>query len=171
LSQEDWGKPKETSVTAGIAVQDSNTPRIFHWGADSDFKNHVFVFNWSIIHMHVNTVCLESCLALIQGTENDVHERLVSRNWITQLHTLPVLHFNYLTTEYSVTTAHFIGNFNTDNQSTLHQQLRYWQPKHTSSATSILTTKAHFIGSFDTDNQRILHLQLRYWQPNLRTIA
>jgi hypothetical protein len=38
-------------------------------------------------------------------------------NWIKQLHTLPVLHFNRcLTTEYSETTAHFIGNFDTDNQ-------------------------------------------------------
>jgi hypothetical protein len=35
---------------------------------------------------------------------------------IKQLHTLPVLHFNRcLTTEYSETTAHFNGNFDTDN--------------------------------------------------------
>jgi hypothetical protein len=38
-------------------------------------------------------------------------------NWIKQLHTLPVLHFNRcLTTEYSQTTAHCNGNFDTDNQ-------------------------------------------------------
>jgi hypothetical protein len=38
-------------------------------------------------------------------------------NWIKQLHTLPVLHFNScLTTQYSETTAHFNGNFDTDNQ-------------------------------------------------------
>jgi hypothetical protein len=38
-------------------------------------------------------------------------------NWIKQLHTLPVLHFNRcLTTEYSETTAHLNGNFDTDNQ-------------------------------------------------------
>jgi hypothetical protein len=42
---------------------------------------------------------------------------IVSKNWIKQLHTLPVLHFNHcLTTEYSETTAHFNGNFDTDNQ-------------------------------------------------------
>jgi hypothetical protein len=42
---------------------------------------------------------------------------IVSENWIKQLHTLPVLHFNpCLTTEYSETTAHFNGNFDTDNQ-------------------------------------------------------
>jgi hypothetical protein len=42
---------------------------------------------------------------------------IVSKNWIKQLHTLPVLHFNRcLTTEYSQTTAHFNGNFYTDNQ-------------------------------------------------------
>jgi hypothetical protein len=36
---------------------------------------------------------------------------------LKQLHTLPVLHFNRcLTSEYSETTAHFNGNFNTDNQ-------------------------------------------------------
>jgi hypothetical protein len=42
---------------------------------------------------------------------------MVSKNWIKQLQTLPVLRFNYfLTTEYSETTAHFNGNFDTDNQ-------------------------------------------------------
>jgi hypothetical protein len=41
----------------------------------------------------------------------------VSKNWIKQLHNSPVLHFNRcLTTEYSETTAHFNGNFDTDNQ-------------------------------------------------------
>jgi sulfur relay (sulfurtransferase) DsrF/TusC family protein len=41
----------------------------------------------------------------------------VSKNWIKQLHTLPVLHFNIcLTPEYSETTAYFNGNFDTDNQ-------------------------------------------------------
>jgi hypothetical protein len=41
----------------------------------------------------------------------------MSKNGIKQLHTLPVLHFNRcLTTEYSETTAHFNGNFDTDNQ-------------------------------------------------------
>jgi hypothetical protein len=40
-------------------------------------------------------------------------------NWIKQLHTLPVLHFNRcLTSEYSETTAHFNGNFYTGNQTT-----------------------------------------------------
>jgi hypothetical protein len=42
---------------------------------------------------------------------------MVGKNWIIQLHTLPVLHFNRcLTTKYSDTTAHFNGNFDTDNQ-------------------------------------------------------
>jgi hypothetical protein len=42
---------------------------------------------------------------------------IVSKSWIKQLHTLPVLHYNRcLTTEYSETTAHFNGNFDTDNQ-------------------------------------------------------
>jgi hypothetical protein len=41
----------------------------------------------------------------------------MSKNWIKQLHTLLVLHFNRcLTTEYIETTAHFNGNFDTDNQ-------------------------------------------------------
>jgi hypothetical protein len=40
-----------------------------------------------------------------------------SINWIKQLKTLLVLHFNCcLTTEYSETTANFNGNFDTDNQ-------------------------------------------------------
>jgi hypothetical protein len=38
---------------------------------------------------------------------------IVSKNWIKQ----PVLHFNCcLTNEYSETTPHFNGNFDTDNQ-------------------------------------------------------
>jgi hypothetical protein len=38
-------------------------------------------------------------------------------NPFKQLHTLLVLHFNRcLTTEYSETTTHFNGNFDTDNQ-------------------------------------------------------
>jgi hypothetical protein len=42
---------------------------------------------------------------------------MVSKNWIKQLQTLPVLHFNRcLTTEYSETTAHCNGNFDADNQ-------------------------------------------------------
>jgi hypothetical protein len=51
-------------------------------------------------------------------TETRTIERTtVSKNWIKQLHVLPVLHFNRcLTTEYSETTAHFNGNFDTDNQ-------------------------------------------------------
>jgi hypothetical protein len=39
----------------------------------------------------------------------------VSKNWIKQLHALPVLHFNRcFTTEHSETTAHFKGKFDTD---------------------------------------------------------
>jgi hypothetical protein len=55
--------------------------------------------------------------ALIKVVGSDVHERLCSKNWTKQLHTLPVLHLNrFLTTKYSETTAHFNGNFDTDNQ-------------------------------------------------------
>jgi hypothetical protein len=42
---------------------------------------------------------------------------IMSKNWIKQLHTLPVLHFNHcLTTIYGEITAYFNGNFDTDNQ-------------------------------------------------------
>jgi hypothetical protein len=59
----------------------------------------------------------ESLCALIEGVGNDVHERLYWINWIKQLHTLPVLHFNRCSTsEYSETTTHFNGNFDTNNQ-------------------------------------------------------
>jgi hypothetical protein len=59
--------------------------------------------------------------ALTKCDGSDVHECLyrseLELNRIKQLHTLPVLHFNRsLTTEYSETTAHFNGNFDTDNQ-------------------------------------------------------
>jgi hypothetical protein len=41
----------------------------------------------------------------------------VSKNWIKQEHTLPVLRFNRcLTTKYSETTANLNANFDTDNQ-------------------------------------------------------
>jgi hypothetical protein len=50
-------------------------------------------------------------------TRFSIQKTIVSENWIKQLHTLPVLHFNCcLTTEYSETTAHCNGNFDTDNQ-------------------------------------------------------
>jgi hypothetical protein len=62
------------------------------------------------------TVRSGSRYALIK-TLSSIERSMVSKNWIKQLHTLPVLHFNRcLTTEYSETTAHFNGNFDTDNQ-------------------------------------------------------
>jgi hypothetical protein len=45
---------------------------------------------------------------------SSIEGTIVCKNWNKQLHTLPVLHFNpCLTTEYSETTAHFNGNFDT----------------------------------------------------------
>jgi hypothetical protein len=46
-----------------------------------------------------------------------IERTIVSKNVIKLLNTLQILHFKHcLTTEYSETTAHFNGNFDTDNQ-------------------------------------------------------
>jgi hypothetical protein len=46
-----------------------------------------------------------------------IERTIVSKNLIKQVHILPVFHFNRcLTTEHSETTAHFNGNFDTDDQ-------------------------------------------------------
>jgi hypothetical protein len=67
-------------------------------------------------HSPPSTVHSESRCALIK-TRSSIERTRVSKNWIKQLHTLPVLHFiRCLTTEYSETTAHFNGNFGTDYQ-------------------------------------------------------
>jgi hypothetical protein len=48
---------------------------------------------------------------------HSIARTIMSKNWIKQLHTLPVLHFNRCSaTEYTETTAHFNGIFDTDNQ-------------------------------------------------------
>jgi hypothetical protein len=50
-------------------------------------------------------------------TLSSTERNILSTNWGKQLRTLPVMHFNRcLTTEYSETTAHFNGNFDTYNQ-------------------------------------------------------
>jgi hypothetical protein len=46
-----------------------------------------------------------------------IERNIVSKTLMKQLHTVLVLHFSRcLTTEYSETTAHFNGSFDTDNQ-------------------------------------------------------
>jgi hypothetical protein len=75
----------------------------------------------SLCSSTINTAQSESLCTLTKDVGSDVHERLYRPepewNWIKQLHTLPVLRFNRCsTTEYSETTAHFIVNFDTDNQ-------------------------------------------------------
>jgi hypothetical protein len=50
-------------------------------------------------------------------TRSPIERNIVSKKWIKQLHTLPALYFNRcLTADYSETTAHFNGIFNTGNQ-------------------------------------------------------
>jgi hypothetical protein len=68
-------------------------------------------FPIGIYSAFVKSLCTyERCLKSIERS-------IVSKTWIKQLHTLPVLHFNRcLTTEYSEKTAHCNGNFGTDNQ-------------------------------------------------------
>jgi hypothetical protein len=65
----------------------------------------------------LNTVRSEKSLCTYKRCWKWFPLTILSRKWIKQLHTLQVLHFNRcLTTEYSETTAHFNGNFDTDNQ-------------------------------------------------------
>jgi hypothetical protein len=51
----------------------------------------------------------------LEITSSSIARTTVSNNGYKQLHTLPVLHFKRCsTTEYSETTAHCNGNFDTD---------------------------------------------------------
>jgi hypothetical protein len=51
------------------------------------------------------------------ATGTDIERNILSKNWIKQLHTLPVLHFDIsLTTEYNERKEHFNGNFDIDNK-------------------------------------------------------
>jgi hypothetical protein len=62
------------------------------------------------------TVLSKSRCALIK-TSFSIERTIVSKILIKQLRTLPGLHFKRcLTTEYGEITAHFNGNFDTDNQ-------------------------------------------------------
>jgi hypothetical protein len=76
------------------------------------------MFDCFSIHYELLIVqCVRKVSVHLQKVLEVTERTIVSKNWIKQLHTLLVLHFNYcLTTEYSETTAHFNGNFDTDNQ-------------------------------------------------------
>jgi hypothetical protein len=53
----------------------------------------------------------------IGGSDHLIGGRVFQKVKKTELHTLPVLHFNCrLTTKYSEAAAHLNGNFDTDNQ-------------------------------------------------------
>jgi hypothetical protein len=75
-------------------------------------------------HMFVRVACTvrsESRCALTKRVGTELHERLYipepQLNWIKQLNTLPVLHFNLcLTAEYSETTPRFNSNFDANNR-------------------------------------------------------
>jgi hypothetical protein len=61
--------------------------------------------------------CIRKVAVHLYKVLKSIEITIVSKNRIKQLHTFPELHFNRcLTTEYSETTAHFKGNFDTDNQ-------------------------------------------------------
>jgi hypothetical protein len=88
---------------------------------------HVFQLDtakWCDEELNYEHICYSAfgkSLCTYKFDGSDVHERLYrpepELNWIKQLNTLPVLHFNRrLTTEYSETTAHFNDNFDTYNQ-------------------------------------------------------
>jgi hypothetical protein len=73
------------------------------------FQQIAPALNWCIYCLLERSIQREKHVPQLKKT-------IVSKNWIKQLHTLPVFHFNRcLTTEYSETTAHCNGNFDTDN--------------------------------------------------------
>jgi hypothetical protein len=68
-------------------------------------------------HFHCQIVqCVRGVAVHLQKFWKWCPRTVLSKNWIKQLHTLPVLQFNRCLTECSATAAHFNRNFDTDNQ-------------------------------------------------------
>jgi hypothetical protein len=76
-------------------------------------QNSTKYTNCCTVHSESHCALMETCFS--------IERIIVSTNWIKQLHTLLVLHFNCcLTTEYSETRAHFNGNLVLTAKSTYH---------------------------------------------------
>jgi hypothetical protein len=89
------------------------------YGRDSNWHTLEYKFESSVLKPSFSELysAFGKSLCIYNRSWIRFSKTIVSKIWIKQLHTLPVLHFSRcLTTEYSKITAHFNGNFDTDNQ-------------------------------------------------------
>jgi hypothetical protein len=103
---------------------------------------------WTLLILFANTFCRSAYEMFLMNA--------VSKNWIKQLNTLPVLHFNCcLTTEYSETTAHFNGNFDTTKST--YRSLRAQRLSERTAWDSILNMQSNPVTMSSKGPNKLCH--------------
>jgi hypothetical protein len=98
----------------GVTSYSLQAPEFDPWGRPCGINDRQSGTN---IVFYLNTVHLKSRCALTKGVGSDVYKHLLGLNLFNYITLFTGIALNRcLTTEYSETTAHFNGNFDTDNQ-------------------------------------------------------